>query len=61
MNSQVGYCNCACRDCFEIAIGIAGEALCSDCEDSGCEARVEQECQADGAYGQGDEESEVSP
>jgi len=32
-----GYCDCACRDCFEIAIGKAGEALCHDCETAGCE------------------------
>jgi len=61
MGRDVGYCDCACRDCFEIAIGTPGEALCSECEDAGCEAGVEQECQAEGAYGQGDEESEASP
>lgn len=30
-----GYRSCACRDCFEIAIGEAG-AVCSACEDAGC-------------------------
>jgi len=39
-----GYCDCACRDCFEIAIGKAGEALCSECEEAGCEAAQETEC-----------------
>jgi hypothetical protein len=49
-----GYCDCSCRDCFEIAIGTAGEALCHGCEDAGCEAGVEDECSAPHAYG-GDE------
>ena len=43
MNNE-GYCDCACRDCFEIAIGKAGEALCNECEDAGCEAAQETEC-----------------
>lgn len=46
-----GYCDCACRDCFEIAIGEPGEALCLECEEAGCEAQADQECQAPGAYG----------
>lgn len=50
-----GYRNCACRDCFEIAIGEPG-ALCSECEEAGCEAGTEQECQAPNAYGQGEDE-----
>jgi hypothetical protein len=33
---NMGYCDCACRDCFEIAIGEAGKALCSACEEAGC-------------------------
>lgn len=44
-----GYCDCACRDCFEIAIGELGEAFCNACEESGCE--LDEECQAPGAYG----------
>jgi len=57
-----GYCPCACRDCFEIAIGKPGEALCHDCESAGCEAGAETECQSPHAYGCGDnaEESEES-
>lgn len=47
---MTGYCDCACRDCFEIAIGEAGKALCHDCESAGCEAN-NGECQAPGAYG----------
>jgi len=38
-----GYCDCACRDCFEIAIGVLGEALCHDCEEAGCEPQAEQD------------------
>ncbi len=45
-----GYRDCACRDCFEIAIGEEG-ALCSECEEAGCEAGAEKECEAPGAYG----------
>lgn len=53
-----GYCDCACRDCFEIAIGKPGVALCHACETAGCEAGAERECDADGAYG-ADEESTI--
>lgn len=35
-----------CRDCFEIAIGEPGEALCHECEEAGCEAD-DGECQVD--------------
>lgn len=40
MSSESGYCECACRDCFEIAIRSECEtdALCSECEEAGCEA-----------------------
>lgn len=43
-----GYIACACRDCFELAIGEPG-AFCHACEDAGCEDDCE--CEADGAYG----------
>jgi hypothetical protein len=47
----MGYCSCACRDCFEIA--IAGDddeaALCWECEEAGCDG--EGECCAPHAYG----------
>ena len=47
-----GYVSCACRDCMEIAITTSGEpALCSGCQEAGCEAGAEKECQAPGAYG----------
>lgn len=34
-DNEHAYRDCACRDCFEIAIGVQG-ALCSDCEEAGC-------------------------
>lgn len=36
-----GYLPCACRDCFEIAIGEKG-AMCHECESAGCE--LDSEC-----------------
>ncbi len=41
-----GYCSCACRDCFEIAItDEEGEpALCGECEEAGCDIEGESEC-----------------
>lgn len=51
-----GYCSCACRDCFEIAIsGDEPKALCSDCEAADCDPDG-GECQSPSAYEQ-DEES----
>jgi hypothetical protein len=50
-----GYRPCACRDCFEIAIGNAG-AMCHECEDAGCPG--DRECLAAGAYGGEPEECE---
>lgn len=46
-----GYVPCACRDCFETAIGELGQALCHDCEEHGCEAGAEAECCSPHAYG----------
>jgi len=43
-----GYVDCACRDCFEIAIGESGEAMCHGCEEAGCEKG--EECQSPDAY-----------
>jgi hypothetical protein len=48
-----GYTDCSCRDCFDIAIGKAGKALCHDCDDAGCESD-DGECQRDDAYGLND-------
>ena len=40
-----GYKPCACRDCFEIAIGEDGEAaLCNECEEAGCDCEGGSEC-----------------
>lgn len=52
-----GYCECACRDCFEIAIANDGEtdALCLACEDAGCEPH-DGECLAPHAYCSGGED-----
>lgn len=41
-----GYVPCACRDCFEIAITSGGPALCSDCEEAGCDPEGNDECGA---------------
>ncbi len=57
---MTGYTDCACRDCFEIAIGEAGEAMCHGCVDAGCYADGDEttkghpgyaECQREDAYG----------
>jgi hypothetical protein len=42
-----GYCDCACRDCFNTAITDAQgrPQLCSDCEEEGCDPSGEGECQ----------------
>lgn len=42
-----GYCDCACRDCFEIAITSDDEkpAFCHACEGAGCE--LDSECQVE--------------
>lgn len=41
-----GYCDCSCRDCFEIAIADDTKtgAMCHACEEAGCEP--DSECQA---------------
>lgn len=52
---ESGYCDCACRDCFEIAIRDEGDAdaMCSECEDAGCEPH-DGECCREDAYGSDD-------
>lgn len=45
-----GYCDCACRDCFDIAITSGGPALCGLCKDAGCDVEGAQECARDDAY-----------
>jgi hypothetical protein len=46
-----GYTDCACRDCFEVAISRDARrpALCAGCNDAGCEPGGE--CLSPGAYG----------
>ena len=53
---ESGYRSCACRDCFEIAIGEEG-AVCHECEKAGCELG-EHECEAPGAYGMDERDEE---
>jgi hypothetical protein len=53
--AESGYRPCACRDCFEIAIGEPG-AYCHECDDAGCpgyqgQPGMSQECQAPSTYG----------
>lgn len=47
--AESGYSNCACRDCFEIAISddIAHPDLCHACEEAGCSAEGDEECSCD--------------
>ncbi len=53
-----GYCPCACRDCFEVAIGNGdGPALCWECEESGCDDSGESECCAECGYDSTDYEA----
>lgn len=56
--SGSGYKDCACRDCFDIAIGDAGKtALCLECQDAACSIDGDSECQRLDAYGaEGEEE-----
>jgi len=51
---MAGYCDCACRDCFDIAIGEAGVAMCHACEDEGC--TLDAECQREDAYESSEQE-----
>ena len=46
-----GYCDCGCRDCFEIAIGESGvPTLCLECEGAGCDVNGDDECRSPEAY-----------
>jgi hypothetical protein len=53
-----GYTDCACRDCFEIAIGVRGSAMCNSCEEAGCDG--EGECESPDAYGGNSEEESAN-
>ena len=54
-----GYTECACRDCFEIAISsdVTRPEMCSDCDEAGCDG--DGECDAPGAYGEEDYPQEI--
>lgn len=41
---MTGYVHCACHECFEVAIGEPGDALCHACDEAGCDG--EGSCQA---------------
>lgn len=53
-HDTAGYCDCACRDCFDTAISSVGNTigtvLCWACKRFGCEPQT-QECQRPDAYG----------
>lgn len=55
-----GYCPCACRDCFEFAIGDDDDepALCLECEEAGCDCSGESECEQEYGYDSTDYEAE---
>lgn len=56
-----GYKDCACRDCFEVAIGDEGEpALCHACEEAGCDAEGGTECSCDHEDLEGEDPHAVS-
>jgi hypothetical protein len=44
-----GYTDCACRDCFDVAVSddMDHPDLCGDCEGAGCSADGDAECQRD--------------
>jgi hypothetical protein len=47
-----GYTDCACRDCFDIAVSsdVKKPALCSECKAAGCSEYC-SECSRPDAYG----------
>jgi hypothetical protein len=47
-----GYVNCACRDCFDVAIASddSQPALCAECEEAGCDCEGASECERSDAY-----------
>ncbi len=57
-----GYTDCACRDCFDIAVSddMAKPDLCWECSEAGCSDTGDEECARDDAYGQeGDEDGTI--
>lgn len=57
-----GYCDCACRDCFDIAITSDENKreLCNLCEEAGCNEDGSEDCQRSDAYGCEDESEDVN-
>lgn len=63
MQSNSGYHDCPCRDCFEIAIGCDEDNnpdLCSECEEQGCDATGESECQVEPECDEDDSDTECA-
>lgn len=57
---ESGYTQCACRDCFETAIGYMDEPnLCHECEEAGCSSEGDAECDAPGAYLEGMSDDDI--
>lgn len=54
---ESGYTNCACRDCFDIAVSNDTDhpERCWECDESGCDETGESECTRVDAYGCGDD------
>jgi hypothetical protein len=48
---MTGYVDCACGECFEIAIGKAGKAICILCEEAGCDPADGMGCCVDPSSG----------
>jgi len=50
--AESGYTECACRDCFEIAVSndMSKPDLCNECEEAGCSEDGDDECQCEDAY-----------
>lgn len=58
--STSGYTHCACKDCFEIAIGEPGTAMCHECDDHNCDGLGECQVPFEDREGRaGDDSNEV--
>ena len=65
-----GYTDCACRDCFEIAVAndTTIPELCSQCEEAGCSVDGDEECNVppmhvgcDGCFPRHDAREDLNP
>lgn len=57
-----GYVDCACRDCFDVAIGTPSEfALCNECEEYGCDKLGKADCErcGDGSCSHSDHQTSL--